>query len=151
MIGYNALLQNSLREIQHLEQYDFVMVLRIDIYLKEQFLETCNPNENCILFPSICFLPHHICRRHPRINDMMLFIPKKYYRYIPHLRMNHDCWAHLMEHTDLTYDDLDTMVHTYHDSDSAKDYNPLYYIVNRPQCTHWHSKDHIFEKHTFRK
>jgi hypothetical protein len=25
------------------------------------------------------------------------------------------------------------MLETYHDSDSAKDFNPIYYIVNRPQ------------------
>ena len=52
-----------------------------------------------------------------------------------------------MKNTDLTYDDLDTMINTYHDSDSSKDYNPLYYIVNRPENIIWHREGHIFNKH----
>ena len=51
-----------------------------------------------------------------------------------------------MQKTDLTYKDIDTMIHTYHDSDSFKDYNPLYYIVNRQQTDIDHSKGYIFDK-----
>ena len=48
----------------------------------------------------------------------------------------------------LKYDDLDTMLRTFHDSDSAKDFNPLYYIVNRRQSHVHHTKD-IFNKYSF--
>ena len=51
-----------------------------------------------------------------------------------------------MNDTDLTYDDLNVMLETLHDSDSEKDYNPLYRIVNRPQSTEWHSSGYAFEK-----
>ena len=61
----------------------------------------------------------------------------------------HDTWCDLINTTDLTYNDLDTMINTYHDSDSFKDYNPLYYIVNRPESKIWHSKGHIFNKYNF--
>jgi hypothetical protein len=77
----------------------------------------------------------------------MLFIPKKYYKYIPNISCDHNTWRNLMKNTDLTYDDLDTMINTYHDSDSSKDYNPLYYIVNRPENIIWHREGHIFNKH----
>ena len=33
------------------------------------------------------------------------------------------------------------MLDTYHDSDSYKDYNPLYYMVGRPQTEEWYDKD----------
>ena len=52
-----------------------------------------------------------------------------------------------MKNTDLTYEDLGTIINTYHDSDSSKDYNPLYYIVNRPENIIWHSEGDIFNKH----
>jgi hypothetical protein len=38
------------------------------------------------------------------------------------------------------------MINTYHDSDSEKDFNPLYYIVNRAQSTVWHSEGLLFDK-----
>ena len=47
------------------------------------------------------------------------------------------------------YNDLDTMINTYHDSDSAKDYNPLYYIVNRPENKIHHSEGVFFNKYAF--
>ena len=41
------------------------------------------------------------------------------------------------------------MINTFHDSDSQKDFNPLYYIVNRPQNTVWHDNEYIFDKSIF--
>ena len=40
------------------------------------------------------------------------------------------------------------MINTFHDSDSFKDYNPLYYIVNRSESTIQHTTD-IFDKFNF--
>lgn len=44
---------------------------------------------------------------------------------------------------------MDTMIHMYHDSDSYKDINPLYYIVNRAETRYFHSKGFIFDKNNF--
>ena len=39
------------------------------------------------------------------------------------------------------------MINTFHDSDSQKDWNPLYYMVNREQTQNWHDKDsRLFNK-----
>ena len=38
----------------------------------------------------------------------------------------------------LTYEDMDTIINTFHDSDSNKDFNPLYKIVNRPESNVFH-------------
>lgn len=77
----------------------------------------------------------------------MLFLPKKYYKYINYIKIGHNCWFHLMENKNLKYDDLDTVVNTFHDSDSFKDFNPLYYIVNRSESKVFHSEGHIFNKY----
>ena len=105
-----------------------------------------------ILFPSICFVPYHKSGIHPRVNDMMIFIPKKYYNYIKNIQYNpqgHDIWANLIKNTDLKYEDIDTMLNTYHDSDSAKDLNPIYYIVNRPEHN-IQTTTEIFDKYNFK-
>ena len=152
VIELNNLFHNSIKKIQNIEQYDFVLYIRIDLFLKEKFTEVFNPNSQMILFPSICWKQDSRCGRnhnHPRVNDMLLFIPKKYYNNIKNIEVSHNTWAILMERTQLKYEDLDTMIHTYHDSDSAKDFNPLYYIVNRYESTHWSSENHIFDKNNF--
>jgi hypothetical protein len=77
------------------------------------------------------------------VNDIMMFVPKNYFSYLPHLKdgYGHDQWEYLMTHTNLTCNDLDTILPTFHDSDSLKDWNPLYYIVNREECKRQHCTD----------
>jgi hypothetical protein len=145
VIGLNQLFHRSLVDI---DNYDFIFYIRIDLFLKEEFFHVFNPAEQ-ILFPSICFKPHHKIFNDPRVNDVMIYIPKKYYGNIPKIVIGHNTWHELIRDTDLTYDDLDTIIHTYHDSDSEKDWNPIYYIVNRPQCDHFHTQGQIFNKKKF--
>jgi len=135
LIGFNHLFNSSINLITNITNYDFILNIRIDLFLKPYFTDIFNPNSNMILFTSICWKKWCITNGHPRVNPMTIFIPKKYYNYINHIAVNygHDLWYILIKTTDLTYDDLDTMINTYHDSDSFKDFNPLYFIVNRPE------------------
>jgi hypothetical protein len=149
VIGLNNLFHNSINKIQNIEQYDFVLYLRIDLFLKDKFTEVFDPTSQMILFPTICWKKDSKFRGKPRVNDMLLFIPKKYYSNIKNIVISHDTWYLLTKNTQLKNEDLDTMIHTYHDSDSGKDFNPLYYIVNRRECTHWHSPNDIFNKYNF--
>jgi hypothetical protein len=123
------LILDSLKNI-NLENYNFLFILRIDLFLKDKFSKVFNPNWNTIMFPSICFRPHNITSSgHPRINDMMMFFPKKYFKYTQYIHYRstaHEQWGDFMESTDLEYKDMDTMLTTYHDSDSFKDLNPIY-------------------------
>lgn len=145
-IGYSNIFNESMKDIEDKETYDFIFHIRIDLFLRTPFYEIVNVNWPTIHFISICWCKSNNVDGHPRINDMMLFIPKKYYGYIQNIYMGHDVWKDLIINTDLTYDDMDTMVNTYHDSDSAKDYNPYYYIVNRHVETHWYSDNEWFDK-----
>jgi hypothetical protein len=154
VIGYNNIFHNSINEIKNKEQYDFILSIRIDIFLKDHFMEVFDPTINMILFPCItwlwdCHVRNEPEKNNPRVVDTMLFIPKKYYSYIKHIFLNHNNWDKLIKKTDLTYDDLDVMINTYHDSDSYKDFNPLYYIVNRGETSHFHSEGYIFNKYEF--
>ena len=149
VIGLNELFHNSINEIENIEKYDFILYIRIDLYLKQDFFNCFNPMINTILFPTICWKQDSRVGKHPRVNDIMLFIPNKYYKYIKKIIINHNTWFDLINNTNLTYNDLDTMINTYHDSDSFKDYNPLYYIVNRSESKIWHSEGHIFNKDNF--
>jgi hypothetical protein len=149
VIGLENLFRKSINKVENIDSYDFVLYIRIDLFLKEHFKEIFDPTINMILFPTICFIHEHKYNNHPRVNDTMLFIPKKYFAYLNKMSIGHSAWHDLVVCEDLTYDDMDTMIETYHDSDSYKDLNPIYYIVNRNQSNDFHSKGHIFDKHNF--
>jgi hypothetical protein len=149
LIGLNGLFHRATGRIKNINQYDFVLYIRIDLFLKEHFDTVFDPTRNVILFPTICMIPYHKCGTLPRVNDMLLFVPKKYYKYLGKIIIGHETWHQITKSGALTSNDLDTMIHTYHDSDSAKDYNPLYYIVNRGQSDCWHSEGYTFDKLKF--
>jgi hypothetical protein len=149
VIGINNLFHNTINKIENIDNYDFVLFIRIDLFLKQHFINVFNPNINMILYPTICWKHDSKVKNHPRVNDVIIFIPKKYYKNIQNISIGHDTWYDLMNTTDLTYNDMDTMIHTYHDSDSFKDFNPLYYIVNRKETKIFHSIGHIFNKYNF--
>ena len=79
---------------------------------------------------------------------MMMFIPKKYFNFIKKFELHHESWHDLIVYHKLSYEDLDMMLNTYHDSDSAKDFNPIYYIVNR-NVNNTHRTKEIFDKYNF--
>ena len=146
VIGLNNLFHDTINKIENIDNYDFVLFIRIDLLLKDHFMNIFDPTIDKILFPTICWkLCCNWCG-HPRVNDTMLFIPKKYYNYIKDVIIGHELWQLLIDTMNLTYDDLDTMINTFHDSDTFKDYNPLYKIVNREETTILHSEGYIFDK-----
>lgn len=146
LLGLQKLFRDTIQKVNlnYDLNYDFILYIRVDLFLKDYFTTIFNPYMKEISYPSICFIPHHKINEHPRVNDTMLFIPNKYFKYLNILSIYHDSWFKAMSY--LTYHDLGTMLYTYHDSDSEKDYNPIYYIVNRPQTDKFHSEGLIFNK-----
>ena len=148
-VGLDALFHTSIHSTNDIDQYDFVLFIRVDLVLKGEFTKVFDPEWKTIRFPSICWLKDSKVESDPRVNDMMLYIPKMYYKYLNYIQYTptgHNLWHDLLKTTSLTNADFDTMINTYHDSDSNKDWNPLYYISNRPESTVWHSEGHTFNK-----
>jgi hypothetical protein len=151
LIGLNGLFHRSYSNI-NLDDFDFILYFRIDLYLKDHFFEIFDPSWKTIRFATILWLRYQVYDNFPTSNDMIIFIPKKYFIYLSSINLfNHCTWKYLILNAKLSNDDLDIMINTFHDSDSQKDFNPLYYIVNRPQNTKWHDEGLIFNKLTFQK
>ena len=150
-IGTKALMENALQKINDISVYDFVFLLRIDIFIKADFHSIFNPEWDTIRFASITSLETAKIGIHPRVNPMMIYVPKKYYQHIvPHIDISCDSiWESLITNANLTLEDMDVMIPTYHNSDSENDFNPLYLIANRPQSDTWLSPDSVFDKLTF--
>jgi hypothetical protein len=144
-IGYNNLFEMSKTYITESKlKYDFLFVSRIDLIFTPLFTKTFNPRWNTIRYPFICWKKDSISKKYyPRVSDTMIFIPKKYNLSL--ITLNHDSWYELCV-KGFAYSDIDVMINTYHDSDSSKDYNPLYTIVNRNKTTNWCSPGERFDK-----
>jgi len=149
LIGLTNTFHNILLNMKNINDYDFIFYIRIDLFLKDYLLKVIDITKNKILFPSICWGKKCIIKNYPRVNDMMMFIPKKYYIYINYINIFHNCWYKLINTSTIKNEDLDVILNTLHDSDSEKDNNPIYYIVNRPESKVWHSPNQIFDKEKF--
>ena len=84
LIGLTNIFHNTLLNTKNINliDYDFIFYIRIDLFLKDYLLKVIDITKNKILFPSICWGKKCIIKNYPRVNDMMMFIPKKYYVFI---------------------------------------------------------------------
>lgn len=122
----------------------FVQFVRIDLFLKDFFIDGFQPSP-CIRYPSICFTyngSHEVTPGgHPRVSDTMVYVPRRLFRVLFGGRINllcHDAFKLLRESPHgITDADIAFTVRTYHDSDSGKDWNPMYRMVGRAECGQW--------------
>tara|TARA_Y100000741_G_C18219189_1_gene545108 strand:- start:1114 stop:1323 length:210 start_codon:yes stop_codon:yes gene_type:complete len=49
-----------------------------------------------------------------------------------------------MQNRKIKNSEISVIIKTFHDSDSQKDWNPIYKIVNRPESKKWYSKGQEF-------
>lgn len=117
--------------------YDFIFFTRHDLCFTDKFIELFDPNDECLKFPFVHWYKGRKTKNNnPNIADTFYFIPKKYFYLIDDFRNLEFIIGHFHEILDswlLKYPDLEYnfYVNTYHDSDTRKDWNPLYTIANR--------------------
>ena len=131
-------------------EYDFVFFLRIDLCLKPMFKTVWQTPSDKILYPFICFIPHHkTIHGLPRVSSTMLYVPKNKYDKLFYAQnipdaFEHDSWFYLMQ-ISVQCSEIGVFLHTYHDADSYKDWNPLYCMLYRQQSLTWHTEGYRFD------
>lgn len=142
LVGQNKMLQTVLRHVN-----ENIFIFRIDMFLKRNLFEVFNPFWNEIRYP--CILSEKAmkvkARYFPAVNDVCIFVPKHLKKdTINVLKSIYPEAGHsfMKRYMDDKYpmENINLMINTLHDSDSYKDWNPLYYFIGRPQYSHW--KDH---------
>jgi hypothetical protein len=144
LVGLSALAADGLSEIG--TGYDCAFVCRIDLILKQMFIDMFDPNWSRVMFPSACWIVGngHKLGSRPRVSDTMMFVPGRLVESVKmKFNMSHESWSHYLDSKILGEGDMGLMLDTYHDSDSAKDYNPIYAIANRHKSSFWHSMGYI--------
>ena len=154
LMGQQGLINNALdnKNLSSIGQYEFIFICRIDLFLKDLLFDLFDPYSQKLTFPSVCWLKGAVYNNMPRVSDTMLFIPKNMlnrdFIINKNVSLYHDSWFIYVNNHKLNFNDLSVYLDTYHDSDSAKDFNPLYYIVGREESTVWHSMGYILNKST---
>ena len=131
---YNAL-DSFMRITKKIDRsYDFIILTRLDILLKQPFHTLINPlwdkiyffSQESTQFECSGFYEGNI----PAVNPIIEFIPKRFFYMLDHICVLHDAWK---KYTELGIKDLDFMVEEYYRADTYQDYNPYYKMVNRPE------------------
>jgi hypothetical protein len=147
-IGLQNLMNNATDSV-NLDGYAFLMGIRLDIFLKPYLTEIFDPGAGKVMFPSICFVINNYHKAEngwPRVSDTLIFVPGKFIR--KPIFISHGGWVEWVQNHKLNLSDIMPFVKTYHDSDSIKDWNPLYYMTGRPCTASWYSKGLEFDPAT---
>lgn len=132
-----------------LSEYGFVVVSRIDILYKPLLKAVVDPFSTTIDFLfNLWFIQNKYGYTElgfPRVTDMFYFFPRRHFCLLelPIEFHNHDIWQAFMTHPSadahhpVLNQDMRLLIRTLHDADSAKDWNPLLYVVNREMCCKW--------------
>jgi len=136
--AFNRALYNI---VDKLSDYDFLIISRNDMIFKEKLSEVFYAPEDEIKYTFVLQYPiRKLTVRYPEISDQIpmagndfLYFPKKYFHLLEVFKKskgdNHDF---IMNILDIDKDAKVTpYINTYHDSDPAKDWNPLYKFVGR--------------------
>jgi hypothetical protein len=120
-------------------EYDFILIARNDIILFDEFINKFNPDDDVIKFP---FVHSHRTRRvygtseYPIVGDAFMYLPKKYFFTLSIFNIiasgfhMHDI-VHMMKYAQFDFE-FDFYCNTYHDTNTATEWNPLYRMSGRP-------------------
>ena len=149
-----ALIKNSIDLLEGFrDTYEALLILRLDLFLKDQYINEYNPGVQTIQFLSpLWLLNSKTPKGNPRINDMIFHYPRYYYDklyilYSDSSKENGMRMHDVIDYTDIVYGKNYTFLsNNFYDSDSQKDLNPYYRIIGRPENTVWHDKGKEFPK-----
>ena len=146
--GRDSLIKTCIKNMKNLkmEEYDFVLFIRIDLFLKRDFFNTLDVKSERVQFLAHNFFTGHCGfteKKDPEVVDMILYVPKKHFNILDNnFKLNHKAWTYYKKQYQLTDDDLGFMTDKRFDSNSYLDLNPFYVISGRPE----NKKNHTDEK-----
>ena len=160
MHGKDYMIQSAIKNINKLNKndYDFMLFIRIDLFLKPDFYNVLNTESDKINFlannydTNTCITKE---KNNPVIVDLFVYIPKKYYYILDKkFNLNHNSWSYYKKQYNLTNNDLTFMTNKIFDSNSYKEHNDYYIMSSRKEnknihktnikCIPFNSKNNTF-------
>jgi hypothetical protein len=153
--GKNQMIQSSIGNINKLNKrdYEFIFFIRIDLFLKPDFYSIIDTETNKIQFlaqnydPVDCSIKINknysysikkfINESDPKVNDLFLFLPKKYYFVLDqNFQLEHWSWSYFKGMYKLIDNDMKFMTDKMFDSNTHKSFNDYYFMSGRDESTY---------------
>ena len=130
--NFNRIIKN----IGGLWSYNFIIVCRNDIYLKDEFIDLFNPEDNQFRYPFVLWYKDRKFKNNtPKISDTVFFFPRRYFRlfeaFTEDIGHFHEVLFQMRQMDSMI--EHSPYINTYHDADSFYDFNPLYRMVSRDE------------------
>lgn len=150
--GLSRMFQLTLDKI-NLDCYDFIVYIRVDVVIKNinLFISKLNIQTKRLLLGFNLMDPYLAYGGlHPFPTDMIMFVPNNLFSKIDfsNIEIFHSIWKWFAEKCNLTENDIGYIIDTMHDSDSAKDWNPLYRLANRFSVSKWSGVGYKYDPKT---
>jgi hypothetical protein len=145
--GRDSLITTCINSMQSLkmEEYDFVLFIRIDLFLKKEFFDVLDVKSQKVQFLAHNFFTGHCGfteKKDPEVVDMILYVPKNHFNILDNkFKLNHKAWTYYKTQYQLTDNDLGFMTDKRFDSNSYLDLNPYYVISGRPENQKVHTDE----------
>ena len=147
IVGRDELIHSTVKNINKLnkKEYEFILFVRIDLFLKPGFFEVLNTETDKIEFLANNYDPIDCIRfmnNEPNIVDLFIMIPKKYFYILDNkFKINHKVWRYYKEQYKLKDSDMKFMTNDSFDSNSYKELNDYYVMGSRKESKAKYNRD----------
>ena len=147
MHGKDYMIQSCVQNINKLdkEEYQFILFVRIDLFLKPDFYKIINTESNKIMFLANNYNPRdckNSINKEPSVVDLFIYIPKKYYYILDNkFKLEHNSWEYYKKTYNLNNNNMEFMTTLKFDSNSIIDNNPYYVMGSRKENTELHKNN----------
>jgi hypothetical protein len=145
--GKDHMIQSAVKNINKLNKndYNFILFIRIDLFLKPEFYNVLNTESDKINFLANNYDTHTCITKennNPVVVDLFVYIPKKYYYILDNkFNLNHNSWLYYKKQYKLTDNDLTFMTNKMFDSNSYKEHNDYYIMSSRNENKNIHKNN----------
>ena len=145
--GRDYMIQSTIDNIKKLNisDYDFILFIRIDLFLKPDFFDVLDTESDKINFLANNYNPRDCINKKdndPVVNDLFILIPKKYFYILDSkFKLHHESWNYLKKQYKLKDSDMTFMSDKMFDANSIIDKNPYYLMSSRKENKELHNKD----------
>lgn len=159
LLGETSLHSQTLNIIKNkinYNEYEFILFLRPDLFLKNYFSTIFNCDSDKITFAHVNEIEdplgkswNQTQRGNPAVNHQIFFVPKKFFtELLDHkLWFNHYSYDLILQHN-IKSTNIDFFIYTYHSSSTDVTWNPIFHQVGRNETTFWIDKKYRVNKIT---
>jgi len=144
------MMKNCIESYQSLHaHYDAILIIRLDMHLKQKLLDEYDPSVNTVQFLHILWTKAlKTSSGHFMVNEAFMHFPHRFFdklkaiTEVPNAEQEFTHYFHnFLQFIPLKYGtEYSLLTDTFHDGNPSGDWNPYYTLVGRPSVETWHNR-----------